>query len=382
MSPMLPLRRLKGARVVLAGRFGYVSRREAETLVRAHGGLVHPALSRRATALVVGALGVPIGSDGEVPPIIRRVEALNATGAAIRMLSERRLLELAGQAPPAQTLGGVHDVNAVAGMLDVDARTLEHWSHLGLIHAGRQFDFRDIVSLQTISDLINRGVDVSTIARTLVGLSRSLPDVERPLSQLRILAESPRSLVVQIHDTLQTSEGQLLLAFEPAEPREGRHRVLDAADPDELLDDALNAERDQRFDDALRLYDTIIEHRPSWADAHFNRGNVLLAMDRADLAGDAYRRAVEVDPAHATAWYNLSEAAERTADIDGAIRALRAALDVDPIFADAMYNLATLLQQEGRLEDAASMWRRYLALDASGGWADHARSALHACTVR
>lgn len=380
MIRMLALRHLKGARVVLAGRFGYVSRAEAARLIRAQGGLVHGALSRRTTALVIGGLGVPIGRDGGPSPIIERAEALNTSGAAIRILSERVLLELTSRATPDRTLGGGHGADDVAQMLGIERRTLERWAQLGLIRSGHDFDFQDIVSLRTIAELIERGVDTRTIARTLVGLSRTLPDIQRPLSQLRILAESPHSLVVQLHDTLRTSEGQLLLSFDDTAPAEDAPATIPHTSPEVALEEALAAESEERFDTALRLYDSIIEHRPAWADAHFNRGNVLLATDQSSDAAEAYRRAVAIDPHHAPAWYNLSEAAERESDLDGAIAALRAALAADPTYADAMYNLATLLQHTGRLDDAALTWRRYLRLDTSSEWADHARAALASCT--
>lgn len=380
MTGMLALRHLRGARVVLVGRFGYVARAEAASLVRSRGGLVLSALSRRTTALVIGALGVPIGRDGAAAPVIRRAEALNSSGASIRVLSERALLELTGHTAPPRQSGGIHHVEDVASMLGVERRTLEHWAHLGLIRSGRDVDFQDLVSLQTVVDLINRGVDERTIAATLVDLARSLPEVSRPLSQLRILAESPRSLIVHVHDTLRTSEGQLLLGFEAQEPVDHSVHALPQDDPETVLEQALAAESESRFADALRLYDSVIEHRPSWADAHFNRGNVLLATDQTKEAAEAYGRAVELDPEHAPAWYNLSEAAERELNIDGAIAALRAALDADPGYADAVYNLASLLQHIGHSGEAAMLWRRYLSLDAAGEWAEHARAALAACS--
>lgn len=41
------------------------------------------------------------------------------------------------------------------------------------------------------------------------------------------------------------------------------------------------------------------------ADYLFLRGNVLLRMNRANDARQAYRRAVKADPCHANAWNNL-----------------------------------------------------------------------------
>ena len=61
---------------------------------------------------------------------------------------------------------------------------------------------------------------------------------------------------------------------------------------------------------------------------------------------------------------------------DKAVVCFERALDADPDYADALFNLGLLHQRSDRHAEAATCWRRYLALDKDSHWASRARQAL------
>jgi hypothetical protein len=61
---------------------------------------------------------------------------------------------------------------------------------------------------------------------------------------------------------------------------------------------------------------------------------------------------------------------------------LQRALALDPDYADAVFNLALILQRGDHHLDAASYWRRYIALDATSPWAARAKRALKLCEMQ
>jgi tetratricopeptide (TPR) repeat protein len=60
---------------------------------------------------------------------------------------------------------------------------------------------------------------------------------------------------------------------------------------------------------------------------------------------------------------DLAEAATRT----------RRALEIDPSLREAAFNEGLILERQGRLQDAAAAWTRYLSLDPDSPWAGEAR---------
>ncbi len=69
-----------------------------------------------------------------------------------------------------------------------------------------------------------------------------------------------------------------------------------------------------RYDEALEVYDQILESSPGvephWVDtsALVGRGDALLALGRNEEALDAYNRAIDLGPHDSTAWHGRGEA--------------------------------------------------------------------------
>ena len=81
--------------VAFTGRLACMSRAEAFDVIRQHGGMPSPAVTKRTQVLIVGELGWPLLDDGRPSNKLSR-----ATALGIPIVSERRFLEWVGKAVP------------------------------------------------------------------------------------------------------------------------------------------------------------------------------------------------------------------------------------------------------------------------------------------
>jgi tetratricopeptide (TPR) repeat protein len=65
-------------------------------------------------------------------------------------------------------------------------------------------------------------------------------------------------------------------------------------------------------------YDRAIEIKPTYWEAHYNRGNLLLRGGQTAEAVEAYRRSVAINPDFPEGWQNLAAALARSGSLDEA----------------------------------------------------------------
>ncbi len=388
---------VRGERVAFTGRLASMTRREAHGAVKRAGGVAAGTVSRRTTLLVVGSRGLPILPDGRVTRSLERAETLRRDGAPIRIVGEDEFLAMlrgGGAGPSGAGAGGKSfELAKVAAAVGVEPATIERWEHLGLLrsHDGL-YDFQDIVSLQSIAALVRSGARPDVIRRSLAGLSSVLPDVDRPLAQLKIVVASSGDLLAQIGGSLIDPQGQQHLDFDrrtaslrgdtalaevkPEAFASGAEPASLPDDPDECFERALLAEEEERHEDAAALYRRAIGLAPGWAEAHFNLANVLRVLERDEGAEEVCRLALSLDPTNELAWYNLADLQEEDGRLEEAAASLRAALRACPSFPDAHFNLASVLERLGDRRAARRHWSAYVRLDPDSEWAAIARDHL------
>jgi tetratricopeptide (TPR) repeat protein len=279
----------------------------------------------------------------------------------------------------------------VATALGVPPVHIERWEQLGLVRSSSGcYDFRDLVSLRTITELVAKGVNPTLIRENLEGLRDLLPGVDRPLAQLNILVAAPGRLVAELGDALLGADGQLELNFDRAEAPVTNHRAVihavsteqDADLASELVEEGLLAEKRGELELAQDLYQRASRADPHDPSPYFNLGNVLLTQGRHEEAAEQFAQALSLDPDHTRALFNAAHAHEAMGQTREAIRCLRRAVTVDPGFADAHFNLADLCDRLEMTEAAQRAWEDYLRLDPVGPWADEARRRLNWPTRR
>ena len=374
---------LRFARVGFTGRLASMSRREAERVVRDARGVPVSGVSRRTSMLVVGMEGWPLLPDATVSRKLQRAEAINRGGGRIRIVSEDDFLEIAGLQERRPRLHKSYPASHICELLGLEEAKLRSFELFGLIRAeDGLYDFQDIVSLRTIAELIGRGADLAAIGRSIRGLASVLPGTDRPLAQLKLIADDPTTLLAEIGQLRLAPDGQLMLNFSPAPSAEGEAIRADFADDadafsaGEWLDYGRSCEDEERLEEADRAYRRALSLRPHFPDAQFNLGNVLRELGNVNDAEQRFRTAVEQDPTMAVGWYNLADLLEEQRRLDEAVECLRRAVDIDAVYADAHFNLASLLEQVGRSAEATTHWTAYQRLDPSGDSDDIDRRRL------
>ncbi|SEC96814.1 Predicted O-linked N-acetylglucosamine transferase, SPINDLY family [Rhizobiales bacterium GAS191] len=110
--------------------------------------------------------------------------------------------------------------------------------------------------------------------------------------------------------------------------------------------------------EAADLFARLAELTPDDAEAHYNLGTVLAALDRVEEAIERYRQAIALAPDHVGAHNNLGSALSARGRLDEAEAACRQALALDPSSPAAHVNLGTVLANRDRLEEAVQSFLR------------------------
>lgn len=322
-----------------------------------------------------------VGPDGR---LTRKIEAPAAKAAA-----------------PTKTgspVKGVYSVADVARMFGYTPSRLRNWVRIGLLEPSAQiggrryFTFRDLISVRTAKGLLDAGVPVREVRRSVESLRRALPDGTQPLSDLRVIADGNAVVVEDREGVYEALTGQRVLDFrvdglrtevvrmlevhhDPGahHPKAGERRA--AAYESYLLGCKLD-EDETTYQEAEQAYRKALSLDPTLTSALTNLGNLFYRQDDLVEAERHYRLALALDPDQPEALYNLGFLHFERGEIEAAVERFEGAVRSDPSFADAHFNLAMAYEESGRPELARPRWRTYLALEPSGSWAAIAEEHL------
>jgi len=111
--------------------------------------------------------------------------------------------------------GVVYRSRDVARILGVTRRRLRYWAKTDLVPPSvrtrgghHRYTFRDLVALKAAKRLIDAGVSVQRIRRSIQSLRRTLPNVRRPLVELVLVATGDVVLVLQRGAAFEAVSGQ------------------------------------------------------------------------------------------------------------------------------------------------------------------------------
>ncbi|MEM9175726.1 MAG: MerR family transcriptional regulator [Myxococcota bacterium] len=103
----------------------------------------------------------------------------------------------------------------VVDLLDLSRRQLQYWAKTGLIEPSERtpgghhrYSFDDLVALKATKRLIDAGVSVQKIRKSVRALQALLPQVGRPLSELVLVATGDVVLVFQDDTVFEAITGQ------------------------------------------------------------------------------------------------------------------------------------------------------------------------------
>jgi DNA-binding transcriptional MerR regulator len=293
------------------------------------------------------------------------------------------------------TAVGTYTLDDVARITGVSRARLKYWERTALLEStavrnagdshreGSEFEFGDLVTVRSVLSLLDRGVSLRRIRRSVDSLKKRLPEVDRPLGSLRPWLEGSPRVVIRHDGVLVEPDGQLVLEFGPAPmnspvtlcvPASSVARRESAADWFEQgckLDSNRNT-----YAEAIKAYERAIECDPDCADAHCNLGSVFFNQDRLASSRSCFERSLAIDPHHIEANLNLATLLEEEGRYQMALRHYKRALVADPMYADAHVSLALAYEKIGLRRKARGHWRRYLQLEPSGTWVEIARQRL------
>jgi len=269
----------------------------------------------------------------------------------------------------------------VQRILGLTAKQLEYWDRLRLVsprkeQGSRFYDFRDLIGLRTVKQLVEEGVPANRLRRALAALREKLAHVHKPLAELRILSDG-RDIVVESGEArLKPLSGQFVLNFEIRELGE-KVRVMAGPNADDWLATALeyDAEENTRAQ-AIEAYDHALSIDPLKVDALLNCGTLCYEEGNLKKAAEYFMRALQVDSESALAHFNLGSVLEEVGRLEAARLHLRNAVRLDPSYPDAHYNLAFVCEKLGAQNEAQRHWQSFITLDPASPWSNYARQRL------
>jgi len=270
------------------------------------------------------------------------------------------------------------DQRQVAKLAGISESQVRYWDRVGLIpHVERQkgkkfFDFQALVAFRTVKELLVRGASLRKIRKCLAQLQQRLPELEQPLSEVRVAIRGEQIIFGKDSQTF-TPEGQLLIKFD-TESGPGPAVTVDPAE--ELFFQGLEGEEQGEWDEAREKYEAALELKPDYTNALVNLGHLLHRHSLGPAAEWAYRKALYLNPDHAEANCHLAGIMEERGDLENALLFYRKAVHEDPEFAEALFHLGRVLKKKGDLDAARKLWRQSLLLAPDSDWAADIRQWL------
>jgi tetratricopeptide (TPR) repeat protein len=271
----------------------------------------------------------------------------------------------------------------VQRILGLTGKQLDYWDRLRLIsprkeQRNRYYDFRDLIGLRTVKQLVEEGVPANRLRRALNAFREKLSQVQAPLAELRVFSDGRDILVERGGARLEPLSGQFALNFETSELRD-RVRVIARPGPnaDEWLATALEYEAlEETRDQAIEAYERALCIDPEKLDALLNCGTLCYEEGNLKKAAEYFGRALQVDPENALAHFNLGSVLEEVGRLEAARLHLRNAVRLDPDYPDAHYNLAFVCEKLGAYNEARKHWQAFVRMDPTSPWCGYARQRL------
>src|SRR5260370_41151867 len=119
------------------------------------------------------------------------------------------------------------DVQRIVGLT---GKQLDYWDHLRLVsprkeEGSRFYDFRDLIGLRTVKQLVKEGVPASRLRHALVALREKLSHTHAPLAELRVISDGKDILVEHCVARLESRSWQFALNFVSSALRERLGRI-------------------------------------------------------------------------------------------------------------------------------------------------------------
>lgn len=388
---------------MLVGKLASMSRRDAERLIREHGGRIVDRAGEQVDWIVV--------ADGGTDPkrLLADRQLLDddlrarISGGEVELLRESDLWIRLGLVDSGQGIERLYTAAMLAELVRVPVAAIRQWHGRGALRAKREvrrlayFDFEEVRVARKLAQLLHAGCSLSAVNRKLESLSRLLADLPRPLADPAVVVEG-RRLFIRRGEGLAEPGGQLLIDFDVAKPQTaddagpiaipfvgqealrqapaGRGMGTHPRAADDLRALAADLEGSGQVAQAMEVYRAILFSDESTAEDHFALAELLYLGGDLSAARERYYVAIELDEDFVEARSNLGCVLAEEGELALAEAAFRGALEYHPDYADAHYHLARLLDRLNRSAEASRHWQLFMNLAPASPWADEARERL------
>ncbi|MFZ0640588.1 MAG: tetratricopeptide repeat protein [Candidatus Acidiferrales bacterium] len=271
----------------------------------------------------------------------------------------------------------------VSRIVGVDPSRLRYWHRLRLVvpeaRWGEHFyNFTDLVALRSLKTITEGRIPARKVLRAVAALQGSDTKVNIAIGEFRLFSSGREIAAIPpgaFEHAIEPLTGQFVLPFHAGTTAKVRQMESRAAD--QLFEYAVRCEgRPEGLDEAMRVYQQVIEMQPGWSEPHINLGCVYYQRGEMQNAQAAFCAALEREPDNVVAHFNLGCVLDEVGRLEEAIEHLRRATELEPTHSDAHFNLASAYEKQGRKQLALQHWILYLQQQSHGPWADFARAQL------
>jgi tetratricopeptide (TPR) repeat protein len=265
----------------------------------------------------------------------------------------------------------------VLRILRIRAKQLRAWERASLIPFSDTYSFQDLVQLRKLRDLRATRLSAASI-RASVHAMQAVSGMANPLLESAAVKNGSRLLFRHSGAVMEPIARQFVFDFEGhhdlvKSEGPGRGVVQHAGRTSALFLEAVRCEESGKKDEAVDLYQEILNLDPMHAAAAINLGTLFYHRRQFAASELLYRQATKSDPNYALAFFDLGNALDELQRMPDAVEAYQTAVRLAPGYADAHYNLALAYERQNQRRKALRHWMAYLKLDPIGPWANHAR---------
>lgn len=406
---------LDGKRVLFLGKLGSMTRRDVRSYVRDRGGVVVREDDVEVDWVVIGAEELPTSYRDLIP----RPLQVSAAAGEVEIVTETEWWQRLGEVGDEGQSRQLYTPAMLADLVGVPLSVIRRWHRRGLIVPVREvhrlpyFDFREVATARHLARLLAAGVAPASLERELAQLARFVPEIERPIAQLAIMAEG-RQLLLRRGEGLIDADGQRRFDFEFAEnaaedevlttTEQGESCPAALQDPGDTelpalpflagditaegqdtegqdnaeywLQQAMATEDGGQLAVAVEMYRAVQIMTGPNAEWSFRIAELLYRLGDVTGARERYYMAIELDEDYVEARANLGCVLAELGQSELAVAAFQGALVKHPDYPDVRYHLARTLDELGQADAAVAHWRRFLELAPESPWADDARERL------
>lgn len=271
----------------------------------------------------------------------------------------------------------------VSRIVGVDPSRLRYWHRLRLVIPQSRwgvpfYNFFDLVALRSIKNMTDEHIPARKVLRAVAALQRANASANIAIGEFRLFRSGREVAAIPpgaADHAFEPLTGQFVLPFHASTA--GKVRQMEPRAAEQLFEYAVRCEgRPGGLDEAIRVYQQVIEIQPRWSEPHINLGCVYYQRGEMQNAHAAFRTALEIEPHNVIAHFNLGCVLDEAGDLEGAIEHLRRATELEPSHGDAHFNLASAYEKRGQKQLALQHWISYLQHQPQGPWADFARTQL------